>query len=119
MNWTANGFVGDLQSAIERFHRLLPGWWFSVGLCHVSADATVAPDRAGCDADLLKMRFFDEGFSADIMPPATMADSLRDATDMAIVAAAAYRAQGTEQAAIDAVNALGIVYEPRTLREKT
>lgn len=82
--WTAEGFVGDLPEAIAEFHRALPGWWFSVGLCHVTADATVAPDRAGCDADLLKLKLFDEGISADLLPPATMADALRVATALAV-----------------------------------
>lgn len=118
MSWNGDIFVGDLTEAIRRFHILLPGWWFSVGLCHVSADATVAPDRAGCDADLLKMRFFDSGFSADIMPPATMAKSLIQATIMGMLARDAYREHGTEQSAIEAVEALGIKYEPRTHGEK-
>lgn len=111
--WTATGLVGDLPAAIARFHSLLPGWWFSVGVCHVSADATVAPDRAGQDFDLLKMKFFDEGFSANIMPPATMAQSLCAATDMGVAARMAYRALGTEAAAIAAIESMGIVYEPR------
>jgi hypothetical protein len=113
MSWTGDQLVGDLADAIKRFHILLPGWWFSVGLCHVSADATVAPDSAGADRDLLEMRFFDQGFSADIMPPATMAKSLIKATVMGMLARDAYREHGTEQAAIAAIEALGIVYEPR------
>lgn len=113
MTWAADNFVGDLPEAIAQFYRLLPGWWFSVGVCHVSADATCAPDTAGCDGHLAKLRFFDEGFSADIMPPATMADALRAATEMAMVARAAYRIYGTEDAARRAVAGLGIAYEPR------
>lgn len=90
MSWVANN-TGDLTAAIEYFHSKLPGWWFSVGVCHVSADASCAPDSAGCDFDLLRERSFDEGFHADLLPPATMADALRKVTDMAVAARAAYR----------------------------
>jgi hypothetical protein len=111
--WTAHNLTGDLTAAIERFHVLLPGWWFSVGLCHVSADATVAPDRAGIDHDLLTMRFFDEGFSADLLPPSTMATALTKATAMGLLARNAYRLRGSEAEAISAIEEVGIKYEPR------
>lgn len=89
-NWTANN-TGDLAAAIAYFNSRLPGWWFSVGLCHVSADASCAPDSAGCDADLLREKFFDEGFDLDLHPPATMADSLRQLTDIAVYARDQFR----------------------------
>lgn len=52
--------------ALVRF--VLPGWWWTVGLCSVSADSTLGPDVAGPDADLLTAddRTFDEGFRHDI-----------------------------------------------------
>lgn len=81
MFWTADN-TGDLEQAIAEFHLALPGWWFSVGLCHVTADATVAPDSAGQDAWLLVHKVFDEGFDAALAPPATMADALRAATSL-------------------------------------
>jgi len=103
MTWVANN-TGDLVAAIEYFHAKLPGWWFSVGVCHVSADASCAPDSAGCDADLLQMKFFDEGFSADLLPPATMADALRYVTDAAVFARddiRAYSGQADFAASLD------------------
>lgn len=96
MTWTAEEQVGDLPSAIAYFHSSLPGWWFSVGACHVTADATVCPDTAGIDAWLFQTgdadvtKFFDEGFGADLYPPATMADALVRATDMGLAAKLAY-----------------------------
>lgn len=88
--WTGEKQTGNLVAAIEYFHSRLPGWWFSVGSCHVSADATVAPDRAGCDAELLRYRFFDSGFDCDFYPPLTMADALIRATDIAAKARDAF-----------------------------
>lgn len=96
MSWTVEDQVGDLPSAIAYFHSRLPGWWFSVGACHVSADASVCPDTAGIDACLFETgdndvtKFFDEGFHADLLPPATMADALIRATDLALAARDAY-----------------------------
>jgi hypothetical protein len=96
MTWTVEDQVGDLPAAIAYFHSKLPGWWFSVGACHVTADASVAPDTAGSDDWLFRTgdedaeRFFDEGFHADLYPPATMADALIRATDLAYAARDAY-----------------------------
>ena len=99
MNWTVEDQVGDLSDAIAYFHSQLPGWWFSVGACHVSADATVCPDTAGRDAWLFQTgdpdvtKFFDEGFGLDLLPPATMATSLIRLTHRAKAARDAYAAR--------------------------
>lgn len=109
MTWVANN-TGDLVAAIEYFHERLPGWWFSVGVCHVSADATVAPDSAGCDADLLResTRYFDGGFDTALLPPATMADALRRATDIALLARDRYLVRNKVSDAIEALAAIGV-----------
>lgn len=96
MSWTAEKQTGDLVAAIAYFNKHLPGWWFSVGACHVTADATVCPDTAGMDAWLFETgdkevtKFFDEGFDCDLYPPATMADALICVTDIAWSARDAY-----------------------------
>lgn len=74
--WVQNGSPHGLADAIERFRDDLPGWWFSVGECSVSADASCGPDRQGSDAHLLTDRLFDGGFHADLPQPASMADAL-------------------------------------------
>jgi hypothetical protein len=84
MDWEA-GEV-SLDQAIATFTKTLPGWWFSVGLCHVSADASCAPDSAGVDAELLNEKLFDDGFHADLLPPATMADALLEVMAQAVMA---------------------------------
>lgn len=82
--WTGEAQTGDLTTAIAEFHAMLPGWWFSVGSCHVSADASCAPDSAGRDYALLKDAKFDSGFHADLHPPATLADALRRVMHIAL-----------------------------------
>lgn len=57
--------AGRLAAAIAEFEAALPGWWWSVGACSISRDASCGPDRTGPDADLLKLREFDEGFHHD------------------------------------------------------
>lgn len=82
--WTGEIQTGDLTAAISEFHAMLPGWWFSVGSCHVSADASCAPDSAGRDWHLLDFKKYDDGFHVDLHPPATMADALRQVMHMAL-----------------------------------
>lgn len=85
MTWL--DLAGDIERAIHEFKTALPGWWFSVGACSVSRDASCAPDRTGCDAHLLSVRIFDDGFHADLREPdATLADALRYVTREAIAA---------------------------------
>lgn len=113
--WTAEAQIGDLTAAVAYFNSKLPGWWFSVGSCHVSADATCAPDTAGCDGDLLLkgpdrdvVAFFDSGFDVDLLPPATMADALRRVTDIASKTRDAYFVRRKLSDAIDALAEMGI-----------
>lgn len=65
-----------LEQAISKLNADLPGWWWSVGLCSVSAHASIAPDRNWPDADLLADKLFDDGFHADFVPPASVVDAL-------------------------------------------
>lgn len=64
-----------LAAAIMEFERRLPGWWWSVGSCSVSRNASCGPDRNGPDAHLLQHREFDECFHHDGAGDVT--DSLR------------------------------------------
>ena len=78
----------DLVAAIAEFRSTLPGWWFSVGECSVSRDASCGPDNAYCSKALLVA--FDSGFHADLTEPnSTMADALRQVTRDAVAALAA------------------------------
>lgn len=65
-----------LDEAIAKFRAELPGWWWTIGDCSVSADASCGPDRNGPDADLLGLRVFDDGFHCDVRQPASPIDSL-------------------------------------------
>lgn len=66
----------ELAKAIAEFEEKLPGWWWSVGSCSVSRDASCGPDRNGPDAHLLTLREFDDGFHHDDQE-GTCAESLR------------------------------------------
>ncbi len=80
-------FKADLVSALARLERELPGWWWRVGACHVSADATIGPDSAGPDAWLLYIgatRVFDEGIDCDLKQPATCGAALNSVIDQAL-----------------------------------
>lgn len=89
--WCAEGSVAGLEAAIDRLYRELPGWWWSVGNCHVSADATIAPDRNGPDAHLLKFKEFDEGIDGSLLHPASMAEAMHNAIDLAKAIRAKYQ----------------------------
>lgn len=78
--------VGDLEAAIAEFRAALPGWWFTVGHCALSRDASCGPDgRALAHYPLA----FDGGFHCDDQAPdSTLAGSLRDVTRQALAAIA-------------------------------
>ena len=81
--------LADLQTAIMEFEKALPGWWYSLGICSVSRDASCGPDIAGPDAALLKIGEFDRGFHCDDGDAnSTMADALRNVMAQAIQAKA-------------------------------
>lgn len=74
----------DLSQAIAYFKDKLPGWWFTVGECSVSCDATVGPDVAYCPKWMLDA--FDDGLDCDLYQPSTIAQALMGATDLAVEA---------------------------------
>lgn len=86
MTWPLNCHSG-LESAIADFKATLPGWWFTVGECQVSCDASCAPTRESPDiARIDDDARFNDGFHADLSQPSTMADALRDVTRQALEA---------------------------------
>lgn len=86
--WPADCHAG-LEAAIAEFKAALPGWWFSVGECQVSCDASCAPTRESPDIGLIpRDSRFDAGFHIDITQPSTLADALRDVRQQALAARA-------------------------------
>lgn len=82
---TAPDDIGDLVEAIAEFRTALPGWWFTVGSCSLSRDASIGPDRAHCDRATLDA--FDIGFHVDDETPgSTLATALRTVTAQAVAA---------------------------------
>lgn len=66
-----------LEYAVACFKAELPGWWFSVGECQVSCDASCAPTPESQHIDLIALdERFDSGFHADLEQPSTLAHAL-------------------------------------------
>lgn len=85
-DWQTSPASG-LEAAIAEFKAALPGWWFTVGECQVSADASCAPTRESMDIDLIPLNaLFDGGFHADLPQPDTMANALRTVMREALAA---------------------------------
>jgi hypothetical protein len=78
-----------LAETIVEFGAKLPGWWWSVGCCSVSRDASCGPDRNGPDADLLADRELDAGIHHD--GEGSVADSLRLVMEYALARRAELR----------------------------
>jgi hypothetical protein len=105
-----------LFDAVRRLERELPGWWWSVGACHVSADASIGPinrpwahasigpDSGGPSEHLLEDRMFDGGFHCDLRQPATCAHALNGAIDMALAALRGAELNFSNDAGSDAVS---------------
>ncbi len=83
--YTSTAKLTALAEAILEFESQLPGWWWSLGSCSASRDASCGPDIAGPDAHLLKHRLFDEGFHHDDTE-ADCATSLRIVMELALKA---------------------------------
>ena len=78
-----------IEDVIKTFRRELPGWWYTVGECQVSCDASCGPTRESPDIDLIQLdRRFDDGFHADLDQPSTLAEALLDVMSQALEAKA-------------------------------
>lgn len=76
--------ASELEQTIAEFKRALPGWWYTVGECQVSSDASCGPTRESPHIDLIpKNRAFDDGFHVDLPQPASLADALRNVMQQA------------------------------------
>ena len=90
-DWITSRAIG-LEAAIAVFKTALPGWWFSVGECQVSADASCGPTRESPDIDLIPQdERFDSGFHADLPQPSTMTAALFTVMNEALKAKAALK----------------------------
>jgi hypothetical protein len=78
----------DIEVAIAEFKAALPGWWYSLGECQVSCDASCAPTPDSPDiARITKAGdCWDAGFHADLPQPSTLAGALRDVMAQALAA---------------------------------
>jgi len=88
MAWPENCHAG-LEGSIARFREALPGWWYTVGECQVSCDASCAPTSLSGDLKLIPLDSrFDGGFHVDIPQPSTLSEALEHVMEEASLALA-------------------------------
>ena len=86
IDWKATPAT-NLEQTIADFKAALPGWWFRIGECQVSADASCGPTRESEHIALVNIdRQFDDGFDADLPQPSSMAEALADVQRQALAA---------------------------------
>lgn len=76
-----SGWPDDCHSGVEnviaRFRRELPGWWYSLGECQVSCDASCAPTSESEDIGLIPHDDrFNSGFHVDVPQPSKLSSAL-------------------------------------------
>lgn len=75
-DWPEACHIG-IEAVIARFRRELPDWWYSLGECQVSCDASCSPTSLSEDIDLIPMDpRFDHGFHADVPQPSELKTAL-------------------------------------------
>ena len=122
--WAMDCHVG-IESVIARFRQELPNWWYSLGECQISSDASCAPTKHSED-----MRHIDEddrfnsGFHADVPQPSTLTDALLIVLHDALAAKARVENRSndelTYQGVSDAIReARGMTITVRGPRSKT
>lgn len=99
-DWPEDCHTG-IEETIAEFKRTLPGWWYSLGECQVSCDASCAPTKMSADIELIDIdKNFDAGFHVDILQPNTLSQALRAVMEDALDArrkALAARAKGSSE----------------------
>jgi len=66
-----------VENVIARFRRELPGWWYSLGECQVSCDASCAPTSESKDIELIPQDDrFNSGFHVDVPQPSKLSSAL-------------------------------------------
>lgn len=84
--WVSSRAVG-LEGAIAQFKAELPGWWYSVGECQVSCDASCGPTRESPDIALVEAgNCFDCGFHVELPQPSSLSEALRNVMEQAVAA---------------------------------
>ncbi len=83
--------IPDEADLIAALSEVPDGWWWRIGSCSVSNDASIGPDVAYCDKATLVA--FDAGFDADLPWPSTIAEAVREVVAQAAIAAGARSAE--------------------------
>lgn len=66
-----------IEKVIARFRRELPNWWYSLGECQVSCDASCGPTSESEDIALIPQdERFNSGFHVDVPQPSKLSSAL-------------------------------------------
>lgn len=78
-----------IETVIAAFRVALPNWWYSLGECQVSCDASCAPTSESDDIDLIEHDDrFNSGFHADLPQPSKLVFALTHVMHSALEAKA-------------------------------
>lgn len=68
---------GGIEKIIAKFKQELPGWWYSLGECQISCDASCAPTSESRDISLIPQDDrFNSGFHVDVPQPSKLSSAL-------------------------------------------
>lgn len=68
---------GGIEDVIARFKKDFPGWWYSLGECQISCDASCAPTKLSPDIELIEYDDrFNSGFHVDLLQESTLSEAL-------------------------------------------
>jgi len=87
-----------VENVIARFRQELPNWWYSLGECQVSCDASCGPTSLSDDIRHIPQDDrFNSGFHADVPQPSTLKAALLIVLHAALAAKA--RSEGDKKKA--------------------
>lgn len=78
-----------IEKVIARFREELPNWWYTVGECQISCDASCGPTSLSSDVDLIPSdERFNSGFHVDVPQPSKLSYALMIVMHQALAAKA-------------------------------
>ena len=110
---------GGIENVIKRFKAELPGWWYSLGECQVSCDASCAPTSHNADLSLIPLDDrFNSGFHVDVPQPSKLSSALLIVLHDALAAKARCAGDAEEAAKMEEVAQTIMLAHGMTIEEE-
>lgn len=104
-----------IEKTIAQFRQKLPNYWYTVGECQVSCDASCGPTSCSDDVKLIPQdERFNSGFHVDVPQPSTTSAALMIIMLEALAARA--KCLGNEKEAADCQEACDLLKQGFALR---